>query len=262
MVDYCFIGLGNRKNGSGNPNIQVSKSGKVICLGLDCLQAVKFLNQHKVKIDCFVALNEGLFEGGGRYAINSDMFLGYVMPILSDEYIHIMNRNYYGNNNYHVTMDLPYLKTEIFEGDQDYLNPFLFSDDEYHNGNAKVFRMKKHISVKYLNINPNIQLSIIQDSIWNYTDELDLIATSITPQGQKDSFHGLNKVISLRDHSVEQILDMCVQIKIERIGFTPWSHGKYSSFVDQIKNYTKEYPKAITLFHMNRRDFKSLRELA
>jgi hypothetical protein len=213
---------------------------------MDCLHAVKYLNQHKVKIDCFVALNEGLYEGGGRYAINSDMFLGYVMPILSDEYIHIMNRNYYGISNYHVTMELPYLKTEIYEGDQNYLNLFLFSEDEYHKGNAKVFRMKKHTSVEYLNINPNIHL----------------IATSITPQGQRNFFDRLNKVISLREFSVTEILDICVQRKIERIGFTPWANGNYSSFVGQIKNYTEEYPKVISLFHLNRKDFKPLKELA
>ena len=262
LVDYCFIGKGNRNNGSGNPNIQVSKSGKVICLGMDSLRAVKYLDQKKIKIDCFVALNEGLFEGGGRYAINSDMFLGYVMPFLSDEYIHIMNRNYYGNSNYHVTMELPYLKTEILEGDQDYLNPFIFSDDSYHEGNAKVFRMIKHKSVEVLNINPNIQLSIIHGSIWNYKDELGLLATSFTPQGQGDFFDRSNKAVSLRELSVIEILDICVQKKIEVIGLTPWAKGNYSSFIDQIKNYTQEYPKKISLFHLNKNDFKSLRELA
>ncbi len=261
MVDYCFIGLGNRNNGIGNPNIQVSKSGKVICLGMDLLDAVNYLKQHKVKIDCFVVLNEGLSEGGGKFAGNSDMFIGYVMPILSDEYIHIMNKSYYGHN-YHVTMDLPYLMTEIFVGDQDYLNPFIFSDDSYHKGNAKVFRMKKHISVKYLNINPNIQLSIIQDSIWNYTDELGLLATSITPQGQGNFFDRLNKVISLKKFSVTEILDICVKKKIEAIGLTPWTHGKYSTFIDQIKNYSEEYPKVISLFHLNMKDYRSLKELA
>ena len=50
------------------------------------------------------------------YPINSDMFLGYIMPILSDEYIHIMNKKYYGNH-YHVTMDLPYQMTDIKEGE-------------------------------------------------------------------------------------------------------------------------------------------------
>jgi hypothetical protein len=158
-------------------------------------------------------------------------------------------------------MDLPYLKTEIFEGDQYYLNPLIFSDDSYHVGNAKVFRMKKYISVKYLNINSNIQLSIIQDSIWKYTDELGLIATSITPQGQGIFFDRLNKVRSLNKFSVTEILDICVQKKVERIGFTPWAKGNYSSFIDQIKNYTEEFPKVISLFHLNEKDYRSLKEL-
>ncbi len=195
-----------------------------------------------------VSLTEGIYEGGAQYPINSDMFLGYAMKIFSDEYIHIMNQNYYRRDYYHVTMDLPYLKTEIFEGDQDYLNPFLFSEDEYHKGYAKVFKMKKHSSVKYLNINPNIQLSIVHDSIWNYKNELGLIAISITPQGQGDFFNRSNKVVSLRDLSVTEILDICVQKKIERIGFTPWAKGNYSSFIDQIKNYNKEYPKGDITF--------------
>lgn len=261
LVDYCFIGKGNRTNRFGNPNIQISQSGKVICLGMDLLDSINYMKQHKVKIDCFVVLNEGLSEGGGKFAGNSDMFIGYTMPILNDEYIHIMNKNYYGPN-YHVTMDLPYLMTEMSEGDQDYLDPFIFSDDSYHEGYAKVFRMKKYISVENIKINPNIQLSIIHDSIWNYKEELGLIAISITPQGQGDFFTKSNKVVSFRDFSVTEILDICVQNKIERIGFTPWLKGKYSSFVDQISNYTQEYPKVISLFHLNQKDYKSLKELA
>jgi hypothetical protein len=260
LVDYCFTEKGSRNNGRSSQNIRVSKSGKVISLGMDCLDAINYLKQHKVKIDCFVVLNEGLSEGGGKYAGNSDMFIGYVMPILSDTYIHLINKKYYGNN-YHVTMDLPYLMTEINEGDEDYLDPFLFSEDNYHKGNAKVYRMKKQTFVEDLDMNPNIQVSLIHDSIWNHRDELGLLAISITPQGQEDFFHRISKVISLRDLSAEQILDLCVQKKIERIGFTPWSHGNYSSFVDQIKNYSKEYPKVISLFHLNRTDFKSVREL-
>jgi hypothetical protein len=227
---------------------------------MDCLSAVDYLRKLGVRIDCFVSLNEGLSEGGGNYAINSDMCLSYIMPILGDEYIHIMNKYYYGHN-YHVTMDLPYLMTEIKESDQDYLDPFLFSADDYHKGHAKVYQMKKQNSVEYVNINPNIQVSIIHDSIWNHFDELDLLAISITPQGQGDFFKGLHKVISLRDLSVEQILDFCMQNKVVSIGLTPWAHGKYSTFIDQIKNYTKEYPKEISLFHLNKKDFKILREL-
>jgi hypothetical protein len=261
LVDYCFARNRNQKIGISDHNIRVSKSGKVIRLGMDCLDAVNYLNKMKVKIDIAVFLNEGLYEGGGKYPLCSDMFLGFLLPILSDEYIHIMNKNYYGHN-YHVTMDLPYQMTEINEGDQYYLNPLFFSANKYHKGNAKVYRMKKDTSVEELNINPNIQLSIVHDSIWNFMDELDLLAISITQQGQGDFFQGLNKVISLRERSVEQILDYCVQKRIERIGFLPWTNGDYSSFIDQIKNYKQEYPKVISLFHLNRNDFKSVKELA
>lgn len=253
LVDYCFAGNRNHHN-------QVSKSVKVFCIGMDSLLAVDYLKKSKVKIDCFVALNEGLYEGGGHYAINSDMFLGYVMPILKDKYIHIVNKNYYGNQ-YHVSMDLSYQMTAINEGDLDYIDPFLFSNDEYHKGFAKVYRMEKLTSEQDLNINPNIKISIIQDSIWSHSDELDLMAMSITSQGQGDFFLGLNKVISTRDYNIDQILDFCVQNKIERIGFTPWAKNNYSSFIDQIKNHTKEYPKKISLFHLNRRDYDSVRGL-
>lgn len=228
---------------------------------MDSLNAVDYLRELGVKIDCLVVLNEGLSEGGGFYAINSDMCLSYIMPILSDEYIHILNKKYYGNN-YHVTMDLPYQMTEIKEGDQDFLNPFMFSKDYYHKGNAKVYRMTKQVKEEVINFNPNIRISIVHDSIWNYTDELDLLAISITPQGQGNFFNRSNKVKSLREFSVNEILDICVQKKIERIGFTPWGKGNYSSFADLIKNYSKDYPKVISLFHLNRKDYRSLKELA
>ena len=133
LIDNCF-----KMRQQKEPNfINIEK---VTCIGMDSLQSVKFLKEENIKIDCFVSLNEGLYEGGGKYAINSDLFLGYVMPLLKDKYIHIMNKNYY-NNIYHVTMDLPYNVEEIMEKDNRYLDPFIFSKDNYHYGHAKVYQM-------------------------------------------------------------------------------------------------------------------------
>jgi hypothetical protein len=151
---------------------------------------------------------------------------------------------------------------EINEGDQNYLDPLFFSANKYHKGYAKVYLMKKQTTAVELKINPNIKTSIVHDSIWNYMDELDILAISLTRQGQGDFFQGLSKVISLRDFSVAEILDYCVEKRVERIGFIPWSCGNYSSFFDKIKNYKKEYPKVISLFHLNRKDFNSVKELA
>lgn len=124
LIDNCFK---NRNRYSSN----VSSKRKTTCIGMDCLESIKFLKNENVQIDCFVSLNEGLYEGGGSYAINSDMFLGYAMPLLKEQYIHIMNKNYY-HNQYHVSIDLPYTIEEIKENDDRYLSPFIFSKDSYH----------------------------------------------------------------------------------------------------------------------------------
>lgn len=261
LVDYCFARRSNHLITGTDKNIKTSKSGKVICLAMDCLCAVEFLQQYKIKIDCFVALNEGLFEGGGSYAINSDMFLSYAMPVLSDEYIHIMNKNYY-QNNYHVTMDLPYMMNEIKEGEQDHLDPFLFSSDTYHQGHAKVYRMKKKQTSEFeLKLSLGMKVSIINDSIWCHKEELDLIGISFVQQGQGDYFNRINKVSSLREYSVAEVLEHCDQNRLNRIGLTPWGLGHYNDFIELIKSYNKEYPKEISLFHLNTKDFKSLKEL-
>jgi len=73
--------------------------GNVICIGLDALEAVWLFRTTGVKIDAFVAINEGLSEGGGRYVINSDIFLGYALPVLADPFIHIGMVEYYGGPN-------------------------------------------------------------------------------------------------------------------------------------------------------------------
>ena len=120
---------------------------------MDCLESIEYLKNEKVQIDYFVALNEGLYEGGGSYAINSDMFLGYAMPLFKQRYIHIMNKDYY-HNMYHVSMDLPYEIEEIKEDDDRYLNPYIFSKDDYHEGHAKVFQMDKLVAVMMVSPHP------------------------------------------------------------------------------------------------------------
>ena len=260
-MDYCFARSSNHLIAGGEKNIKVSKSGKVICLGMDCLDAVNYLKQHKVKVDCYIVLNEGLFEGNGRIALNSDIVLGHLMPILSNDYIHILNKDYYGQN-HRVTMELPFEKVEIHPGDADYLDPYLFSSDTYHKGHARVYRMKKNQTSAFeLKLNPGVKVSIIHDSIWCQAEELDLLVISFVPQGQGDFFNRINKVSSLMEYTIAEVLEHCVQNKLNRIGLTPWGKGQYNDFIDLIKSYNKEYPKEISLFHLNTNDFKSLKEL-
>jgi hypothetical protein len=247
LVDNCF-----KRRHSENHIFSV---GKVICIGMDCLESIKYLIKEDVHIDCFVSLNEGLSEGGGSYALNSDMFLGYAMPLLKDEYIHIMNKNYY-QNMYHVSMDLPFDMEEIKEDDIRYLSPFIFSKDNYHKGHAKVYQMIKSQNEQLYNFSSNIKLTIIHDSIWNYYETLDFVVISFSYPGQQDFFEKLPKVVTMNNKSIDEIFTECVQKKICKIGFTPWAGGNYLGLIKKIENYKDDYPTEIKLFHLNKNDYR------
>ncbi len=255
LVDNCFKNRGRQSN-------NILKKGKISCIGMDCLESIEYLKFKKVKIDYFVSLNEGLYEGGGSYAINSDMFLGYAMPLFKESYIHIMNKNYY-HNMYHVSMDLPYAIEEIKEDDSRYLSPFIFSKNDYHKGHAKVFLMRKFEIVKTeIHTNTHIKLQIIFDSIWNHYQELESIIISFSDQGQGGFFDRIPKVMNLSKIKLDEIFDFCEKNKINRLGFTPFGRGNYFGFLRKLDDLKNEYPKEISFFHLNKNDYKEIKEYA
>jgi len=255
LIDNCF------RNRNRNQNNLLSK-GKIICIGMDCLQSIEFLKNENVEIDCFVSLNEGLYEGGGSYAINSDMFLGYAIPLFKEQYIHIMNKNYY-HNMYHVSMDLPYSVEEIKEDDYRYLSPFIFSKDNYHKEHAKVFQMRKLSILKTeININSHRKLKIIHDSIWNHYQELEALIISFSDQGQRDFFDIIPKVMNRNKINIDEIFEFCEKNKINRLGFTPFSHGNYIGFLKKLKGLKNEYPKEVFMYHLNKNDYREIKEYA
>ena len=282
LVDNCF------KNKRWYPESIFTK-GKVTCLGMDCLESIPYLKNENVTIDCFVCINEGLREGGGRYPINSDFFLGYVMPLLRDTYIHIMNPGYYrvyGPGGLHVTMDLPYEMTEISENEKDYINPFTFSHWNFRNRLPKVFRMTRISNTQSYAFNDRLKFSIHHDSIWNHYDTLDLLAISITDQGQADYFLPFPKTLAIRNDCIDSrswnysprsrrsylssdslptihsVFEYCTRDRIEKVGITPWALGDYHSFIEQLVRFKEDYPKEIHLFHLNKDDYKQIKEYA
>ena len=76
-------------------------SDRIVTLQLDALHAVELLKEQGVSIDCLVCLCESRGEGGQTYAMCSDVFMGYIMPILSKDFVWICNdTNYYGFPSY------------------------------------------------------------------------------------------------------------------------------------------------------------------
>lgn len=254
LVDNCFKNRGRYLK-------SVFNKGKVTCIGMDCLESIEYLKKENITIDCFVSLNEGLYEGGGSYAINADFFLGYIMPLLKDNYIHIMNRDYY-HDMYKVSMDLPYEMEEITENEKDYISPFIFSKDDCHKGHAKVYKMTRIFKTQNFSFNPRLKFSINHDSIWNHYERLDLIAVSFSQQGQGAYFDNLPKTINLNSSSIDEVFLHCKLNKIEKVGFTPWGSGYYDSFINRLKDFNDDYPKEIFLFHLNKNDYKKIKEYA
>ena len=80
------------------------------------------------------------------------------------------------------------------------------------------------------------------------------------PQGQGDFFKKFNKVININNTDYKSILELCVKNKISKIGFTPWLKGNYTELFEILNNYKKEYPKEITLFHLNMSDYGNLKK--
>jgi hypothetical protein len=64
-------------------------------LAMDALFAVDYLISKQIKIDCLVVMNEGLFQGSGQYPMFSDFLMGYLSPILKDDFLLITDLHPY-----------------------------------------------------------------------------------------------------------------------------------------------------------------------
>jgi hypothetical protein len=238
---------------------KVPVPSNVSLVPMDCLDFVKSLKSNPITIDCVVALNEGLFENGGTYAVNSDMFLGYLLPYLNDEYIHIMSRSYY-TLEYNASMDLPYACKLLPPEDARWLDPAIFSDYSFIKESASNFLMSKNpLPSLRMQLN-NTSLEFIHDSIWSSYDELDLLCLSFTEPGMADFLEKIPKVLLTKNKSITSILGYCQEQRIQTAGFIPFAQDNYASFIDLLQNSKHKFPETIKLFHLNNNDYSILRK--
>lgn len=227
--------------------------GKVTCLKMDALEAANHLINHKIFIDCFVSINEGLFEGGGNYVINSDAFMGYVFPILREQFIHIIDRAYY-NYPYIVKMNWPVIKKEINIGDEFYLDPNLFSTvtrEDYGN----VYLIKKEVKKRKLDLACKTSVFVVNDSIWSDYNKEDFFFLSINNPNTNEIFYSRSNVLNVNDYTFNEILILCEEKKIAKIRMMPWLRGQYEEIINAIIQNKNEYPKEIYFYHMNKKDY-------
>jgi len=257
LVDYSF------KNCSYDGE-------KVICLGLDAIVAVSVLRQLSVKIDCLVTINEGLYEGGGRYSLNSDSFLGYCFPLFSDKLIHLGIKDYYcGNEYFHQRthyLDLPYNEKKILTPiDEGYISPSIFSTEGYR---AIVTLLEKKSGNNYSFKYGRIIVNVKHASIFDFENKLDVLFVQYENNCQKMVFEKLEpKLIDLRSFTKENnkfsndaknsINELCINNQYEKIGFIPCGVN-YMDLINSLSEHYQNGLKEVFFFHLNKDDFSDL----
>ena len=185
LVDYTFK--------------HCSYNGKVFCLSMDAIVAVYILKQLNVKIDCFVGIQEGLYEGGAHYAINSNYFLNYCFPLFSDTVLYMANRKeYYAGSEYanlrEHYLELPFKnKRIVLPEDTEFISPKIFSPLEGYRAEVYLFE-KKLESMDNFNCG-EIPVYVHKNSIWNYEEKLDIIYVGFENRYQKAIFEKLEPKI-------------------------------------------------------------------
>jgi len=243
----------------------------------DVLQSIDILKARGEKIDCLVSLNEGLESGGGAYPILSDEVMGYISPLLNDEFLLICDFMHYGLNvrSRYASLDWGFEKIkELKEGDSGFIDPKFFTESQIHNSGSygHVYKMKR-IKGRFRLSTPHqkVKVSVIHGSIWD--DESNLDALGIVLGAQKvygdagynsqsisDFFRTKPKVFNLKDLSFEDVLLYCESHTIRHLGLCPWMKGSYGEIKNRLRQPLPPSLESIRFYHLNKNDFTALIE--
>lgn len=182
----------------------------------DALSAIDRLKDAKVKIDCLVSVNEGLYGGGGNYPIFSDFLMGYLSPLLNKEITLICDLNYYVSElrTPMGKVDWGFTKMKrLHQGDEHYMSPAFFRHNwmdtmqemgmsltseisagpAYHRKEVNhqslghVYRMRKNNKKTPWHVAQALpKVSLVHGSIWEDYAHLDLLGLNLL------SFHETN----------------------------------------------------------------------
>jgi hypothetical protein len=154
-------------------------------IAADALLAIDMLKQEGVKIDCLVSVNEGLYGGGGNYAIFTGFLMGYLSPLLNDEITLVCNLNYYASELKILNkLDWGFKKIKKLKpGMLEYIDPLQFSSSQLERVSANfgnVFLMEREKSELYFDLPESLtQIKIIHGSIWEDEQILDMIGLNL-----------------------------------------------------------------------------------
>lgn len=261
---------------SKNRNVDLPNNSKVTFLNMEATSAIDYLKSKKIKVDCFVLINEGLYQGGGIYPFFSDFFIGLIHPILSDEFLLVTDINHYQTANFKTRIGKMNWAVEkintIKPNVSDLLKPSVFSYSQHAKNKANdpdfgnIFHLKLVPDTSVIRSFGNISIELKHGSVWNDMDQLDFVGCKFEdPNSNYMKFNNLSnktdrkiQLVDISSLSTVQILSLCREKNINHIGLIPWLNGNYSDFYDVISKNKFEKPLKITFYHLHKEDYKSL----
>ena len=247
-------------------------NSKIFTIPLESTSAVNLFKLLNIEINCMVSINEGLGEGGGIYHINSDVFLGYVMPVFTSMVIHIGSLDYYSyqdrNKYLHIKqhyLDIPFSNIEtLSKEDKDYLNPNIFNT-RY---NGIVTKLYNKSDKNYSFVKEGVNISVIHKSIWEDVEDLDACFVIFDNQRQQKLFSNFhNNIYPIwvnHDKSqfpgaihLNDIKDLIKDNNWDSIGLLP-NGCHYSTLITRLLDSSISSLKDVNFYHLNINDFSTL----
>lgn len=274
LDDYYSFDTGLNKR----IKIKKNENNTVYLMDMNVFEAVYYFRQNNIKLDCVVNINEGLYEGGGKYSLKTHQFLGYLMPILKREFLYIVEYPHLFKENekliegkrfrrkFRKFFNYGYSKILLEKNDSRYLDPYIFSDYQWcYKKTVNVFVEKnkpKLIKIKLKNNKINFYL--LNDSIWNYQNDLDFIITTYNYifDDFLQTYYIMHNVINVSSndyakyYKILSLLKLFNEKKIYRIGLMPPRFYNIEVLVNMLNDNDFNYPKEIILFHLDKNDYK------
>jgi hypothetical protein len=143
-------------------------SGRFILLEADAMVAVDILHWMGIRLDAYLAWNEGLWQGGGDYHLNGRYFLKYLSQILGKQYWHVHNEHYFRMR---LRKDglptIPFIRSSEFASRNGDLSRIarMFHNRGHHNaGNSMIRLMHRDMT---LPTHPEPDVTFTRGNIWD-----------------------------------------------------------------------------------------------
>jgi hypothetical protein len=158
-----------------HPNLSEFLSGRFILLETDAIAAVDILQWMGIRLDAYMAWNEGLWNGGGDYHLNGRFFLKYLSQILGDQYWHVHNEHYYRmRQKKNGQPTIPFIRSSAGESVNDDLSSIAEMFDKVGHYNARNHMIRLMKRDRLLPSHTNADHTFIRGNLWDIKD-LDML---------------------------------------------------------------------------------------